>query len=160
MSFESAKAQLVRHNLSDKIRICDEPTPTVETAAHALGCAPGNIAKTLAFLVEGKPVLIVAAGDARIDNKKFKAAFHAKASMIAHEAVEDFTGHPMGGVCPFGVKDGCRVYLDVSLKRYAKIFPACGTRHSAVELTLKELEESAEALGWVDVSKDPIPVAS
>ena len=132
MSFESAKAQLARHNLSDKIRICEDPTPTVETAAHALGCAPGNIAKTLAFLVDG---------------------------MIAHEAVEDYTGHPMGGVCPFGVKEGCRVYLDQSLKRYEKILPACGTAHSAVDLTLKELEESAEAVGWVDVSKDPVPVA-
>ena len=120
MSFESAKAQLARHNLSDKIRICEDPTPTVETAAHALGCAPGNIAKTLAFLVDGKPVLVVAAGDARIDNKKFKAVFRTKASMI---------------------------------------FPACGTAHSAVDLTLKELEESAEAVGWVDVSKDPVPVA-
>ena len=159
MSFESAKAQLARHNLSDKIRICDEPTPTVETAAHALGCAPGNIAKTLAFLVDGKPVLVVAAGDARIDNKKFKAVFRTKASMIAHEAVEDYTGHPMGGVCPFGVKEGCRVYLDQSLKSYERIFPACGTAHSAVDLTLKELEESAEAVGWVDVSKDPVPVA-
>ncbi len=159
MSFESAKAQLARHNLSDKIRICDEPTPTVETAAHALGCAPGNIAKTLAFLVEGRPILIVAAGDARIDNKKFKSVFHVKASMIAHDSIEDYTGHPMGGVCPFGVKEGCRVYLDVSLKRYEKIFPACGTRHSAVELTLDELTESAEAVGWVDVSKDPAPVA-
>lgn len=155
MSFESAKAQLERHGMIDKIRICDQPTPTVETAAQALGCAPGNIAKTLAFLVEGRPVLIVAAGDARIDNKKFKNHFHVKASMIAHEAVEDFTGHPMGGVCPFGVKEGCCVYLDESLKRYEKIFPACGSRNSAVELTLPELEASAEADGWVDVSKNP-----
>lgn len=157
MGFESAKAQLERHGLATRIRICEAPTPTVETAAAALGCEPGNIAKTLAFLVNGKAVLIVAAGDARIDNRKFKETFHAKASMIAHDAVEDYTGHPMGGVCPFGVKPDCKVYLDESLKHWKKIFPACGTRHSAVELTLEELVESAEAAGWVNVTKDPVP---
>ncbi len=155
MSFESAKAQLTQHGLEARIRICTEPTPTVATAAAALGCAPGNIAKTLGFLVDGNPVLVVAAGDARIDNHKFKTTFHAKASMIAHEDVELYTGHPMGGVCPFGVKAGCKVYLDESLKRYTKMFPACGSRNSAVELTVDELEECSEAIGWVDVCKNP-----
>lgn len=156
MSFESAKAQLIQHGLEDRIRLCEEQIATVAAAVAALGCAPGNIAKTLAFLVDGKPVLIVAAGDARIDNHKFKTTFHTKKpSMISHEAVEDYTGHPMGGVCPFGVKEGCKVYLDVSLKRFTKMFPACGSRNSVVELTVEELEKCSEALGWVDVCKNP-----
>jgi len=156
MSFESAKAQLTRHGLADRIRICEQSSATVELAAAALGCRPGNIAKTLAFLLEGTPVLIVVAGDARIDNQKYKAQFVKKASMIDSATVESLTGHPQGGVCPFGVNAGCKVYLDVSLKRYERIYPACGTANSAVELTLSELEEAAEPLGWIDVCKDPV----
>ena len=154
MSYDSAKKQLEKHGLADRIRLFSESSATVELAAQVLGCAPGNIAKTLSFLgPEDCPIIVVAAGDARVDNRKFKDVFKMKPTMIPHDKIEPLTGHPMGGVCPFGLNSSCRVYLDLSLKRFEKIFPACGTAKSAVELNLEELERASEALSWVDVTK-------
>lgn len=154
MGFESAKKQLERHGLVDRIRLFSKSSATVELAAQVLGCAPGNIAKTLSFLgPDDCPIIVVAAGDARVDNRKFKDTFKKKPSMIPHDRIEALTGHPMGGVCPFGLNERCRVYLDSSLKRFEKIYPACGTAKSAVELNLEELERASEALSWVDVTK-------
>lgn len=128
---------------------------TVELAAQAVGCEPARIAKTLSFLVDGGCVLVVCAGDAKIDNAKFKAQFHTKAAMLSPEQVLDFTGHAVGGVCPFGV-DGSRVtaYLDVSLRRFDTVFPAAGSDNSAIELTCAELSEYAHSAGWIDVCKN------
>ena len=139
--------------MEDRIREFDTSSATVELAAKALGCAPQRIAKTLSFLVNGAPVLVVAAGDARIDNQKFKARFAAKAKMLTPEQAVSLVGHAVGGVCPFAVKEGVKTYLDVSLKRFAAVFPACGSANSAIELTLSELERCVGAPEWVDVCK-------
>ena len=127
---------------------------TVELAAQALGYEPARIAKTLSFHVNGEPVLIVTAGDARIDNKKYKTYFSAKAKMLSHDEVEDMVGHAVGGVCPFAVNPGVKVYLDVSLQRFRTVFPACGSSNSAIELTIPELEQYSECITWVDLCKD------
>ena len=127
---------------------------TVELAAQALQCRPERIAKTLSFWVVEQPVLIVTAGDARIDNPKFKAFFHTKARMLEPAAVEERVGHGVGGVCPFAVREGVAVYLDRSLQRFETVFPACGSANSAIELTLPELERYANSLGWVDLCKN------
>ncbi len=126
---------------------------TVELAAQAVGVIPARIAKTLSFLVEDGCVLIVAAGDTKIDNAKFKKQFLTKAKMLTAEQVTAFTGHAIGGVCPFGNPEGVRTYLDVSLQRFDTVFPAAGSSNSAIELTCPELEEYSRALGWVDVCK-------
>ena len=126
---------------------------TVELAAQAVGVIPARIAKTLSFLVEDGCVLIVAAGDAKIDNSKYKAFFHAKAKMLTPEQVSEFTGHAIGGVCPFGNPDGVKAYLDVSLKRFDTVFPAAGSSNSAIELTCEELEHYSNSLEWVDICK-------
>ena len=126
---------------------------TVELAAQAVGVIPARIAKTLSFLVEEGCVLIVAAGDAKIDNAKFKKFFHTKAKMLTPEQVTAFTGHAIGGVCPFANPDGVRTYLDESLKRFDTVFPAAGSSNSAIELTCPELEEYSHALEWIDVCK-------
>ncbi len=126
---------------------------TVELAAQAAGVIPARIAKTLSFLVEDSCVLIVAAGDAKIDNSKYKGLFHTKAKMLTPEQVTDFTGHAIGGVCPFANPKGVRTYLDISLKRFETVFPAAGSSNSAIELTCDELEKYSEALEWVDVCK-------
>lgn len=127
---------------------------TVELAAQAVGVIPARIAKTLSFLVEENCVLIVTAGDARIDNKKYKAFFHTKAKMLTPEQVSQLTGHAIGGVCPFGNPPGVRTYLDVSLKRFETVFPAAGSSNSAIELTCEELERYSDCLEWVDLCKD------
>ena len=127
---------------------------TVELAAQAVGVIPARIAKTLSFLVEEDCVLIVTAGDARIDNKKYKAFFHTKAKMLTPEQVSQLTGHAIGGVCPFGNPPGVRAYLDVSLKRFETVFPAAGSSNSAIELTCDELERYSHCLEWVDLCKD------
>ena len=155
MSFEKAKAHLEKKGFADRIIIPDHSSATVEAAAEALGVEPGMIAKTLSFLVDEKPVLILAEGTARIDNKKFKGTFHTKAKMIPWDDVEALTGHAPGGVCPFGVHEGTPVWLDESLKKYETVYPAAGTDHSAVRLSIAELEEASDALGWVDVCKEP-----
>ena len=126
---------------------------TVELAAQAAGVIPARIAKTLSFLVEDGCVLVVAAGDAKIDNGKFKAQFHTKAKMLSPEQVAQFTGHTVGGVCPFANPEGVRTYLDISLRRFDTVFPAAGSANSAIELTCGELEAYSHSAGWVDVCK-------
>ena len=155
MSLERAKAYLKEYKMEDQIREFPVSSATVELAAEALHTEAGRIAKTLSFLVDGEAVLIVCAGDARIDNAKYKAFFHAKAKMLAHDDVPEYIGHAVGGVCPFAVKEGVRVYLDESLRRFETVFPACGSSNSAIELTIPELEEYSKFDEWVDVCKLP-----
>ncbi len=131
----------------------DVSSATVELAAQAVGVIPARIAKTLSFLVDDGCVLVVAAGDAKINNAKFKAQFHTKAKMLTPEQVQQLTGHAIGGVCPFGNPEGVRTYLDVSLQRFDTVFPAAGSSNSAIELTCGELEQYSNSLGWVDVCK-------
>lgn len=129
---------------------------TVELAAQALNVKGQRIAKTLSFHVDDHVVLIVAAGDAKIANPKYKAQFHTKAKMLSHEEAETLIGHAVGGVCPFAVNEGVDVYLDESLKRFETVFPACGSSNSAIELTIPELEANCDHFqGWVDVCKIP-----
>ncbi|MFU0842553.1 MAG: Proline--tRNA ligase [Burkholderia sp.] len=155
MSFEAARKHLEAKGFADRIRVLDKSSATVALAAEALGTAPEHIAKTLSFLQGEKPVLIVFAGTARIDNHKYKQRFATKAKMIPFEDVERLVGHHPGGVCPFGVLPGVEVWLDESLRRYETIYPACGSENSAVRLTPDELEKASDAKGWVDVSKTP-----
>ena len=149
MSLERATAHLERFGLADRIKLFDVSSATVELAAQAVGCEPARIAKTLSFLLPDGPVLILAAGDARIDNSKYKARFHTKAKMIPHDQVEELIGHGVGGVCPFGIHDGVPVWLDESLRRFDIVYPAAGTSNSAVRLNLEELEQASQAQGWV-----------
>ena len=153
MSFIKAKEYLKEFNLEDRIMEFDVSSATVREAANALGCTEGEIAKTLSFLVGDKPILIVTAGDSKIDNSKYKKEFSTKAKMIAFDEVEKIIGHSVGGVCPFGVNDNVSVYLDDSLKQYEIIYPACGSSNSAVKLTVNELETASNYLKWVDVCK-------
>lgn len=153
MAVERAKAHLRGFGLEDRVMEFDVSSATVELAAIAVGCEPAMIAKTLSFDVDGGAVLIVAAGDARIDNPKYKAQFHTKAKMLAHDEVEAKIGHGVGGVCPFGINEGAQVYLDVSLRRFEIVYPACGSANSAVKLNLDELERASGSLGWIDVCK-------
>lgn len=153
MSSEKALKHLEKFGLADRVKTFGVSSATVELAARALGCEPARIAKSLTFMVADKPVMIVAAGDVKIDNPKFKARFAAKAKMLTAEQVSELIGHEVGGVCPFGVNEGVEVFLDVSLKRFEKVFPACGSANSAVELTVGELEECSCCIGWVDVAK-------
>lgn len=153
MSIETVKAFFRQWDMDGRIREFDVSSATVELAAAALGCEPARIAKTLSFQLEDRAVLIVAAGDARIDNAKFKAQFHTKAKMLAPEDVEALVGHAVGGVCPFGIRDTADVYLDISLKRFDTVFPACGSANSAIELTVDELEQYSSGTAWIDVCK-------
>ena len=153
MSLERAKEHLKKYQMENRIQLFDVSSATVELAAQALGCEGKRIAKTLSFRLEEGCILIVAAGDAKIDNAKYKAAFHTKAKMLAFDEVEQEIGHAVGGVCPFGRKEGVTVYLDESLKRFETVFPACVTDNSAIELTIPELERCSESSGWVDVCK-------
>ena len=153
MAFEKAKEYLKTFGLDDKVMEFEVSSATVKEAAIAANCAEAEIAKTLSFLVEEKPILIVVAGDQKIDNSKFKAEFHTKAKMIPFEEVEGLIGHAVGGVCPFGVCDGVEVYLDESLKRFEVVYPACGSSNSAVKLSINELENSSAYQRWIDVCK-------
>ena len=153
MSIERVKAYFEKYGVADRIQEFPVSSATVELAAVALGCEGRRIAKTLSFLVDGGPVLVVAAGDARIDNGKFKAFFHTKAKMLSPQEAADLVGHAVGGVCPFGVNEGVTTYLDISLKRFETVFPACGSSNSAIELTLPELERLSQAKAWIDVCK-------
>ena len=153
MSIERARAHLAKYGLEDRIRELTVSSATVALAAEALGCEPARIAKTLSFENGEGAILILAAGDARIDNAKFKHRFGMKAHMLSAERVEPLIGHGVGGVCPFGVSEGIPVYLDESLRRFDVVYPAAGTAASAVYLTLSELERASEADGWVDVTK-------
>ena len=154
MSVEKVKAYLDEIGLGDRIIIPEKSSATVEEAAVAIGCEPKQIAKTMSFFLNDQAILIVMAGDARVDNAKYKAVFHQKAKMIPGDSVEAAVGHAPGGVCPFAVKDGVKTYLDVSLKRFERVYPAAGSGHSAVNLTVAELEKSAKAVEWIDVCKD------
>ncbi len=154
MSIERVKAYFEKFEMADRIQEFEVSSATVELAAAALGCEPERIAKTLSFLLDGQAILIVAAGDARIDNSKYKAKFGKKAKMIFFDDVENFIGHAVGGVCPFAVNEGVTVYLDESLKRFETVFPACGSSNSAIELSLPELEKYSGYAEWVDVCKE------
>lgn len=153
MAIERVKEYFGRYHMEERIREFAVSSATVELAAKALCCAPERIAKTLSFLVGGHAVLVVAAGDAKIDNHKYKEQFGTKAKMLSPEEVTDLVGHAVGGVCPFAVKEGTEVFLDVSLKRFGTVFPACGSANSAIELTIPELEEYSGYISWVDVCK-------
>lgn len=153
MSLERAKSHLTRFGLENRIKLFEVSSATVELAALAVGCEPARIAKTLSFMVDGAPVLILAAGDAKIDNSKYKGQFHTKAVMLPFDDVEPLVGHGVGGVCPFGINEGIKVYLDISLQRFEIVYPAAGTAASAVELNLEELERTSNSLGWIDVCK-------
>ena len=153
MSLEKATAYLETKGFAGHIIIPEHSSATVAEAAEALGCEPGMIAKTLSFLQGEAPVLILAEGLARIDNKKYKSQFGCKAKMIPGEQVETLIGHDIGGVCPFGIKEGVTVYLDESLKQHDTVYPAEGSDHSAVRLTIAELEQACDHAGWVDVCK-------
>lgn len=154
MSLMQVQEYFQNAGLSDRVIVTRQSSATVEEAARALGCEPKQIAKTMSFLVEEKPVLVVTAGDARIDNKKFKNHFHQKAKMIPADQVEALVGHAPGGVCPFAVPASVTTYLDISLQRFARVYPAAGSGQSAVDLNLEELAEHSKSAGWVDVCKD------
>lgn len=154
MAIDRARAWLSGLGLAERIREYAVSTATVALAAEAAGVIPARIAKTMSFMTPDGPILVVTAGDARIDNPKFKSQFHTKAKMLGHDEVETLIGHAVGGVCPFGVNDGVQTYLDASLRRFDTVFPACGSSNSAVELSCAELERAAQGFaGWVDVCK-------
>lgn len=141
------------YGLADNIITLDESSATVELAAKALGCEPAHIAKSLTFMVNEQPVMIVTAGDVKIDNAKYKAKFGVKAKMLTPEQVSELIGHNVGGVCPFGVNNGVDIYLDNSLKRFDCVYPAAGDSHTAVKLSLEVLEKASGYKEWVDTSK-------
>lgn len=153
MSFEKVKYYFEKAGLGQRVKELSQSSATVEQAAKALGCEPERIAKTMSFLLGNKPILVITAGDAKIDNKKYKTIFHQKAKMIPAELAESYIGHAPGGICPFVVKPGVSAYMDVSLKRFDVVYPAAGSDHSAVELSLAELEKLSASEGWIDVCK-------
>lgn len=152
MGIEAVRAYFKERNLEERVIELKDSSATVALAAKALGCEEAQIAKTMSFLVEGKPLLILLAGDVKIDNGKYKRHFRAKAKMIPQEELVGLIGHPMGGVCPFAIREGVPVYLDESLKKLETLYPAAGTANSAVRLQLEELETLLGS-AWVDVSK-------
>ena len=154
MAIEKVRDFFRTFGIEDRILEFEVSSATVELAAAALGCEGKRIAKTLSFMVGENPVLIVAAGDARIANPKYKAEFGTKAAMLSFEEAEKLIGHAVGGVCPFAVNEGVSVYLDESLKRFETVFPACGSSNSAIELTIPELEKYSGFEKWIDVCKD------
>ena len=153
MSIERAKAHLKKYGLEGKIREFTVSSATVALAAAALGTEEARIAKTLSFSLGEEAILVVAAGDAKVSNAKFKAVFEKKAKMLPFESVEEKIGHGVGGVCPFGINEGVKVYLDESLRRFDTVYPAAGTDSSAVELSIPELERASEFVSWVDVTQ-------
>lgn len=154
MAFEKAKTYLDSFGLADRIIVPEHSSATVAEAAEAIGCEPAMIAKTLSFLQNEKPVLILVDGVSRIDNRKYKERFGCKARMIPADQVELLIGHDVGGVCPFGIHEGVTVYLDESLKRHDVVYPAVGSDHSGVRLTIEELEKCSGYKEWVDVCKE------
>lgn len=153
MAIEKVREYFRQYNMEDRIQEFDVSSATVELAAAALNCEGKRIAKTLSFMVDGSPILIVTAGDTKIDNPKYKAKFATKAKMLTPDEVENLVGHAVGGVCPFAVNDGVTVYLEVSMKRFETMFPACGSSNSAIELTIEELEKYSDFKEWIDVCK-------
>ena len=154
MSIEKVREYFRTQGVEDRILEFDVSSATVELAAQAVGCEAARIAKTLSFMVDGAPVLIVAAGDAKVDNPKYKRQFAAKAKMLTAAEAAELVGHAVGGVCPFAVKPGVKVYLDASLKRFETVYPAAGSGNSAIELTIPELERYSGYTAWVDVCKN------
>jgi len=159
MSIEAGRAYFRQFGMEDRVLEFTVSSATVDLAAQAVGVEGARIAKTLSFKTEEGCMLILTAGDARIDNKKFKAKFHMKAKMLSADEVLDLVGHPVGGVCPFGCKEGIPVYLDESMKRFTTVFPAVGSPSSAIELNLDELYRYSNAIEWIDVCKLPEPQA-
>ena len=153
MSIEIVRKYFSSFGMEDRILEFQVSSATVELAAQAVGCIPARIAKTLSFKIGEEPILIVAAGDAKIDNRKYKDKFGKKAVMLSQEEVSEKVGHAVGGVCPFGIPETVRVYLDESLRRFETVYPACGSSNSAVRLTLPELEQTSRCEAWVDVCK-------
>ena len=153
MSLEKVKQYFRGVGLEDRVKVLAQSSATVEAAAIAVGCEPARIAKTMSFLAGDEAILIVAAGDVKIDNKKYKEFFHQKAKMIPFDEVEKYVGHAPGGVCPFVIPEGVKVYLDVSLKRFEIVYPAAGTGSSAVELSVDELAKYSKMQEWIDVCK-------
>ena len=153
MAVEKVKAYFAQFGMEQRVREFEESCATCDLAAHAMGCEPARIAKTLSFMVDGAPVLVVAPGDARIDNAKFKACFHTRPKMLSHEQAAELIGHAVGGVCPFAVNEGVAVYLDESLRRFDTVVPSAGSFNSLIELSIPELERFAAPAAWVDVCK-------
>ena len=154
MSIEKVKEYFRQYGMEDRVWEKEHSSATVEEAAEALGCEPQRIAKTLSFQAGDRVVLVVTAGDRKIDNRKYREQFGCKAKMLKFEEVEDLVGHAVGGVCPFAVKEGVEVYLDESLKRFETVFPAAGSSNSMIELSIEELERYSHSLQWVDVCKE------
>ncbi|MFW2504377.1 MULTISPECIES: YbaK/EbsC family protein [Clostridium] len=153
MAIERVKEYFKKYGIDNRVQEFDVSSETVALAAEALHCDPCRIAKTLSFMVAENPILIVVAGDAKIDNPKYKAHFKAKAKMLTLEETENLIGHAVGGVCPFAINEGVKVYLDESLKRFQTVFPACGSGNSAIEVTIEELEKYSGYDEWIDVCK-------
>ena len=156
MAIERVRAYFRELGIEEKVQELAESSATVELAAEALGTEPGRIAKTLSFMVNESPILIVTAGDVKIDNAKYKKFFGAKAKMLTPQQAEELIGHAVGGVCPFAINEGVTVYLDESLKAYATVYPACGSSNSAIELNMEELEKYSLSTAWIDVCKEKV----
>ncbi len=153
MAIEKVRAYFKQYGMADRIMEFDQSSATVELAAQAVGCEPAKIGKSMSFRLGERVMLIVTAGDAKIDNAKYKTVFGGKATMLKLEEVESLIGHDVGGVCPFGINSGVEVYLDESMKRFEVVYPAAGSDNSAIGLDLQELEQYSGSLGWVDVCK-------
>ena len=154
MSVDKVKTYFRKYEMKERVLEFEVSSATVELAAQAVGCEPAKIAKTLSFWVEEQPILIVTAGDAKIDNKKYRGQFVKKAKMLSFDEVESVIGHGVGGVCPFAINEGIDVYLDESLKRFDVVYPACGSSNSAIGLSIPELEQYSNFKAWIDVCKD------
>ena len=154
MSINNVKEYFKKFGIDNRVQEFDVSSATVEQAANALKCEAKRIAKTLSFMGNNQPILIVTSGDARIDNTKYKSQFGIKAKMLSHNEVDELIGHSIGGVCPFAINKGVAVYLDNSLKRFSSVFPACGSSNSAIELSIEELENYSDFNCWIDVCKD------
>ena len=154
MAIEKVREYFKKFGIENKIQELALSSATVELAAKALDCEPARIAKSLSFKVDEQPILIISAGDVKIDNSKYKAFFKTKAKMLTPNEVVEFIGHEVGGVCPFGINDGVKIYLDTSLKRFETVFPACGSSNSAIELNIPELERYSNYIEWIDVCKE------
>ena len=154
MSIQKVRAYFKQFGIEDRIREMDQSSATVDLAAVAVGVEPARIAKSLSFKVEDQPIILVTAGDAKVNNGRYKAQFHTKAKMLTHEEAHTLIGHDVGGVCSFALPDNVKTYLDVSLKRFDTVFPAAGSSNSAIEMTCDELEKySSNFVEWVDVCK-------
>ena len=153
MSIEKVKNYFKKYDMENRIIELEESSATVREAADAIGCMEGEIAKTLSFQLSDRVILIVLAGDVKLDNHKYKEVFHEKSKMLEASLVEEKIGHQVGGVCPFGIKENVDVYLDVSLKKYKTVYPACGNSHSAIPLSIEEIEKYSNYQEWIDVSK-------